>query len=87
MSLPHSEFLSWDEDDREALRTLKSWEGERCSGCGTHPSIIDPKRGGNRNAVVPEWKFCRVCELIGQAEKAGPPTKGPGWHLTLKHNH
>lgn len=86
MSLPHSEFLGWEPDDREALLELKAWEAESCNDCGIHPSLWDRKLGGHPNRVVPTWRFCRVCELVGQADKAGPPVEGPGWHLGLKFN-
>ena len=42
--------------------------------------------GGHPHRVVPTWKFCRVCELIEQAQKAGPPSDSGGWHLTLTFN-
>lgn len=89
MLLPHSHYLAWDADDREALDQLHGWQAERCPECQIHPSVWNPKLGGNRNAVVAEWRFCRVCELIGQARAAGPPTdQDPphGWHLALNHN-
>lgn len=86
MGLPHSHFLGWDEDDREALHEHKLWQAESCDQCGVHPSLWNRKLGGHPNRVVATWKFCRVCELIEQARKAGPPSQSGGWHLTLKVN-
>jgi hypothetical protein len=86
LNLPHSHFLGWEVDDREALREHQVWQSESCSECGVHPSYWDPRLGGHRNRVVATWKFCRVCELIEQAKAAGPPSKAGGWHLTLKFN-
>lgn len=82
-----SEFAEWAPDDQDAAIGLRLYRGECCSSCSTHPSVWNPELGGDRNAVVPVWKHCRVCELIEQARDAGPPTEDKGWHLTLQHNH
>lgn len=60
------------------------FKAECCSHCGTHPSVWSPRRGGDLNAVVAEWTYCRVCDLIAQARKAGPPEQGEGWNLVLR---
>lgn len=59
------------------------WRSETCSHCGTHPSEWNEKQGGYRNAYAARWRFCRPCELLAQAEAAGPPSESPGWHLEL----
>lgn len=85
--MPVGEFLAWHPHDREAAHALRNHEAESCGGCGVHPRTWKPELGGNRNAVVPSWEFCRVCDLIAQAKDAGPPTKSGGWNLVLKHTH
>ncbi|HEX6516494.1 MAG TPA: hypothetical protein VF049_13055 [Nocardioidaceae bacterium] len=85
--MPLSEFSQLAPDDRDAALGLRLFNAETCGDCGIHPSVWKPELGGHRDAVVPVWKHCRVCELVEQARKAGPPTEDPGWHLTLKHNH
>jgi len=52
--------------------------------------VWKPDLGGDPNAVTAEWRHCRVCELIGAAQEAGPPKGGGakhGWRLVLNHNH
>lgn len=33
--MPHSEFLSWDADDRAKALGFMAYEGEKCALCGT----------------------------------------------------
>lgn len=41
--------------------------------------------GGHRNAVAPTWEYCRVCDLVAQANAAGAPKDNPeAFHLVLK---
>ena len=62
------------------------FRAETCEKCNVHPSVWDPRLGGDQNALVAVWRHCRICEVLARAEKAGPPDKEtPGWHLTLKH--
>lgn len=90
--LPVSEVSSWGPDDRAAVHGLAVHRGECCSDCGTHPSVWDRKQGGHPNALVPVWKFCRVCELIGASQTSPPPhvldpdkKVKPGWRMVLQH--
>lgn len=87
--IPLSEFSDWAPDDQGVALGSQLYKAECCSDCGVHPAEWDPRLGGDFNAVVPVWKHCRVCELIGLAREAGPPDPDTkhGWHLTLKHNH
>lgn len=82
-----SELNAWPAADRDNKVGLRIYRGECCTGCGVHPSVWKPSLGGDQNAVLPVWKHCRVCELVALAEKAGPPSEDPGWHLVLEHNH
>lgn len=84
--LPVSEFSSWPTDDLDAAVGGRMFKAESCSNCGTHPSVWNPNRGGHPNALVAVWKHCRVCELIAQAEDAGPPVPEiKGWRISLEH--
>ena len=85
--MPLSEINNWHPADRDAALGRRLHQAEKCSECHVHPSAWKPDLGGDLNAVVPEWRYCRVCELIEQAKKAGPPSEDGGWHLSLKHNH
>jgi hypothetical protein len=73
-------------DAELARRRLKA---ESCGGCGVHPSVWKPENPTDppTDALVPVWKHCRVCELIEEAQNAGPPTQDKGWHLVLEHKH
>lgn len=84
------EFLEIHPHDRAAINELRRYNAEACPDCGVHPDVWSKRKGGNPNAVIAEWVFCRVCELVAQAQAAGPPTEvegAPGWRLTLKHTH
>lgn len=85
--MPLSEFNDWHDDDRDSALGLRLFRAESCAECQIHPSVWKPELGGRPDAVVPVWKHCRVCELLANARKAGPPSEDPGWHLSLKHNH
>lgn len=85
-------YLAWHPDDRDADLALRVHRGETCDGCGVHPSVWQPELGGRRNALVPRWRFCQICHLVGKAREAGPPrnpdlprnaSQSEGWHLYL----
>lgn len=64
---------------------LKGYDAECCTQCGVHPSAWKPSAGGDirKPAVVPEWVYCRICELVEIAQAAGPPDgkDAKGWRL------
>jgi len=65
---------------------LRGYEAEACSGCGIHPSTWHPDHGGDirRPEFVPEWKYCKTCDMWQRAEAAGPPPgkNAKGWVLS-----
>lgn len=79
----------WSRDARLAEQALKAYDIEHrydsCPQCGVARSTWDPKHGGDvrRPSLVPEWRFCRPCQLFEQAQAAGPPggKDAHGWHL------
>lgn len=87
--IPFGDLLQWHPHDRQVAIAHRAYQAEECPECGVHPSVWNSKLGGHRNAIVPEWVFCRVCELIAQARAAGPPAdtkEAPGWRLSLRHH-
>ena len=38
-AIPHSQFLSWPEDDRAKALAFEQWEAMRCRRCGMHPML------------------------------------------------
>lgn len=72
--------------------SLVGYNGERCPECHVHPSVWKFDEGGHPNAIGVDWVYCRVCELLEIARKAGPPQKddngdpAPGWRLELQLN-
>jgi hypothetical protein len=83
--MPISEFLSSHPHDHDAAISDRMYQADECANCGTHPSMWKEALGGYRNAIVPKWVFCRPCELLEQAQAAGPPTDAQGWRLILTH--
>jgi hypothetical protein len=67
--LPHSAFLSWDQDDQDKAL---AWEAERrahCPDCGTRRDEWDPDRGGDRYAYLAVDYRCLGCESLEQAQR------------------
>lgn len=60
LGLPHSEFLSWeDEDQDKALAYLRD-KATVCGGCGTRPR----EWAGDRFAFVAQHSVCPGCEVL-----------------------
>lgn len=62
--IPHSEFLSWDPDDRAKVVAHLVEEGDRCSSCGTK----DSEWAEDRFAYVPEAHMCLGCYMMDAAQ-------------------
>lgn len=67
--IPHSEFLSWKQRDRDKAIWYHLRERQRCSGCGTHPDEWDPAEGGSIHAYRVKEHFCPGCQLLEPARK------------------
>lgn len=65
-AIPHSVFLSWDEDDQDKALAFEALQRATCSGCGTRIEEWDPKRGGDRSAYVGQHHQCPGCEALEQ---------------------
>lgn len=73
LGIPHSVFLSWDEDDQDkALAYVKEQESV-CDGCGTREEVWRQ----DRYAYV-GWNItCPGCEIIEQEnENVGEKSRG-----------
>lgn len=81
--IPHSVFLSWDDDDQaKAL----AWERERskvCSICGSRLEEWDESCGGDRHAYVSESVRCPGCELLDIHREHLDPEESKGVRITL----
>jgi hypothetical protein len=62
--MPHSEFLSWSDLDREKALAYALDDMATCKSCGTKAEDFDPQQGGHRFAYVAEVTRCVGCELI-----------------------
>ena len=70
LGLPHSEFLSWNDDDQDKALAWVTDQAELCAGgCGTRASEWDPKQGGHRFAYITQTRRCPGCELIDMAQQ------------------
>lgn len=71
--IPHSEFLTWEPEDRAKTMAYMYESAERCSLCGTAGWEWEQ----NRFAYEPDEKFCQGCYLKGSyAESLGKTLAG-----------
>lgn len=83
--LPHSEFLSWDPEDRAKMLAFMAEKSLTCSMCGTAPWQWDPYQGGDSHAYVPIPVKCEGCAAKDQARETmtDSHSKGPGIQISL----
>jgi hypothetical protein len=62
--IPHSEFLSWDKDDRDKAIWQYVRERQTCKRCGTREAEWLESEGGHRHAYTPVLKRCPGCEAM-----------------------
>lgn len=85
--IPHSEFLSWPQDDRDKAIWVYIRERSTCSQCGTRDSEWNPEEGGHRRAYLAETRVCRGCQAIAQRSEAlTDEQRGRGHHVVLRRN-
>jgi hypothetical protein len=77
--IPHSEFLSWDQLDRDKAIWWRFRANQACSACGTRADEwkADPY------FYVAKAVRCRGCELTMQTKKSIKPEDGDGWQVRL----
>lgn len=82
--IPHTQFLEWDQVDRDKAIWWQIRQSEVCTNCGTREADWDPGRGGNRNAFKPEIRRCRGCEVKGQLEDTDEAKQGRGLYIVMR---
>jgi len=70
--LPHSEFLSWEPEDRAKALAFVFEKATRCELCGT----ADWEWEADRKAYEPVEKFCMGCYLKHMADEGGGQMPG-----------
>ena len=87
LGLPHSQFLSWDADDRDKAIVWALQRAQACPSCGTSPDEWDPALGGHDRAYVTELHQCWGCHTKAEAEKRHKTRMDqPGVHVVLVPN-
>jgi hypothetical protein len=82
--VPYSQFLEWDQGDRDKAAWMVIREQETCGGCGTRAEEWDPARGGSRAAYLAEESLCPGCAALGARQKASRKLHGEKPPLGLK---
>jgi hypothetical protein len=82
----HSEFLSWDIDDRDKAIAFHIRKRMECGRCGTRPEEWDETRGGHRYAYIADHERCLGCERIEAGRAALTGDEGRGVRIVLKPN-
>lgn len=59
--IPHSEFLSWEPEDRAKAVAFMLEKNERCQMCGTAKWEWDPDQGGRKFAYEAVEELCQGC--------------------------
>ncbi len=79
----HSEFLSWDADDRDKAIWQYLRSRQACPNCGTRAEEWDERQGGHRHAYTAEPHRCRGCELIEARKASMDGSEGRGVYIGL----
>jgi hypothetical protein len=79
--LRHSEFLGWDQDDRDKAIWSVLRELETCAGCGTRPDEWED----DLDAFEAANELCRGCRALEIGREAYKDRSPPaGVHVVLK---
>jgi hypothetical protein len=85
--IPHSEFLSWSQDDRDKAIWMHVRNKQTCGRCGTRAEEWDPEQGGHRHAYLAQADVCRGCQALEARENAmTDEQRGAGVHIVLRRN-
>jgi hypothetical protein len=85
--IPHSEFLSWSDDDRAKAIWTYIRERTTCSQCGTRAEEWDPAKGGHRRAYIATVETCRGCQAMKTRENGlTDQQRAGGNHVVLRKN-
>lgn len=72
LGIPHSTFLSWDEDDQSKALAWTREQRQVCSHCGTRLEEWDESKGGDEYAYVAQATRCPGCEALEDARQQVP---------------
>jgi len=75
--IPHSEFLTWSDEDRSKLMAYLLEESSRCSSCGTKPADWDEDQWAYEAVTI----MCHGCAIKDAANEDAPDL--PGAKVTL----
>ncbi len=78
--IPHSQFLEWDQGDRDKAIWWHIREAEKCPGCGTRHEDWEH----DHNAFIGDVIRCRGCEVRQRTEASIRDDDGRGLHVVLK---
>lgn len=84
--IPHSQFLAWDQADRDKAIWWHVRQKESCPSCGTRRDEWNPDKGGHERAYVATARRCRGCAAIANHQAELPEGIGPGVQIVLKPN-
>lgn len=79
LGLPHSQFLSWSEDDQDKALAWTREKRLTCTGCGTRRDEWEQ----DRFAYVADAYRCPGCELLQQERRNIPEGEGDGVQIYL----
>lgn len=83
----HSEFLEWDQLDRDKAIWWHVRKSETCAGCGTREVEWDPDQGGDRLAYGTDIRQCRGCAIKQAAEASSAfQDGGHGLYVRMRRN-
>ena len=71
-----SQFLAWDDDDRELALALHDYEADQCPGCGGQLSITTAPEAEERFAPGPSYR-CHRCTAMAQAAELRKDAPSP----------
>jgi hypothetical protein len=77
--IPHSQFLSWSQDDRDKAIWSLLRERQACQGCGTRPDEWE----GDLDAYKAETQMCHGCRAVSIAREQNKDAPA-GVHVTLR---
>lgn len=82
--IPHSEFLSWSEDDRAKAMWQYARERATCGSCGTRPDEWVGPDGPRLDAYEPVAQLCHGCRAISHKREQQGEKPPAGLQIVLK---
>ncbi len=76
--MAHSAFKAWDQLDQDKALAWHRRQAEKCTGCGIHPEVTDPERGGRPDALRLTSRLCPTCEISDRTAEEYNKNREPG---------